>query len=229
MSLNITVARIRSGSEAAGGRVRSLGGDGADQPPGDVGRQQRIPPGHGSNTVQEHVRLGVFEEEPARPEAQGLVHVIVLVERREDHDPRPVQALLLQDLPRGLEPVHPGHPDVHQHDVGDELHGAAEGGLAVVGLAHHLDVRLGVEQRPKARPDQRLVVGEQDPDHAAPSSGSVARTRKPPSGRGPASSSPPSADARSRMPRIPLPPPVAFGAAAPRPSSSIWTVRSCGP
>ena len=41
--------------------------------------------------------------------------------------------------------------------------GLAHGLLAVGGLAHHLDVVLGVEQRPEPGADQRLVVGEQDP------------------------------------------------------------------
>ena len=42
---------------------------------------------------------------------------------------------------------------------------------AVGGLADHLDVGLGVEQRAEAGPDQCLVVGEQDPDHDLPSRG----------------------------------------------------------
>ena len=39
-------------------------------------------------------------------------------------------------------------------------------GLGAVGrLAHHLDVVSGLEQDPEPGPDQRLVVGEQHPDH----------------------------------------------------------------
>ena len=60
-----------------------------------------------------------------------------------------------------------------------------------------LDVVLGVEQRGEPGPDQRLVVGERDPDHGghlAPVTGSQRpRRRNPPSGRGPASNVPPSA------------------------------------
>ena len=37
--------------------------------------------------------------------------------------------------------------------------------LAVLGLAHHLDVGLGVDQDPEAGPHQRLVVGHHDADH----------------------------------------------------------------
>ena len=78
-----------------------------------------------------------------------------------------------------------------------------EGGGAVVGLAHDLDVVLGVEQHPEAGPHERLVVGQHDPDHDRPSH--VARTRKPPPCWGPASRRPPVDSARSRMPRSPSP------------------------
>ena len=52
----------------------------------------------------------------------------------------------------------------------------------------------------------RVVVGEQDPDHdvTAAATGRVARTRNPPS-IGPASSTPPSSRARSRMLTSPCP------------------------
>ena len=59
---------------------------------------------------------------------------------------------------------------------------------------------VGVEDHLQAGADELLVVGEQDPDASRrPSSGRRARTRKPPSGRGPASSGPEQA-ARSRIP-----------------------------
>ena len=94
----------------------------------------------------------------------------------------------------GCSPAHRGH-----------------GLLAVRRLADHLDVRLRVEQRPEPGPHQRLVVGEQYTDHrpSPPFHGRTARTRKPPSSRGPASIVPPRAAARSRMPASPLPLPPA--------------------
>ena len=75
---------------------------------------------------------------------------------------------------------------------GAHLSASQHGLLAVGGLADHLEVVLGVEQRGEPGPDQFLVVGQRDPDHRSPSScesprsGSRARTVKPPPGRGPA-------------------------------------------
>ncbi len=60
----------------------------------------------------------------------------------------------------------------------------------VGGLADDVDVGLGAEDHPKPGADEALVVGEQNADHRA-DSGNRARTRKPPSGFAPASSSPP--------------------------------------
>ena len=76
---------------------------------------------------------------------------------------------------------------------------------AVDRLAHHVDVRLRVEQRAESGAQQRLVVGEQYLDHEGSRIGNVAVTTNPPDGPGPAVSVPPSATARARMPAMPLP------------------------
>src|SRR5207302_9142811 len=117
------------------------------------------------------------------------------------------------------------------NDVGDEVLRQAHSLITLARLPYDLDVVLGVEQRPEPGAHERLVVGQQDADHDSFCTGSRARTRNPPPGRGPASSSPPRTAARSRMPGMPLPPPgmVAAGLLRPRPSSSISTVTSSSP
>ena len=63
--------------------------------------------------------------------------------------------------------------------------GQVHGGPAVAGLGHHVDPRVGVEQRPEAGPDELLVVDDDHPDHASARVGSgsltgnLALTRKP--------------------------------------------------
>ena len=118
--------------------------------------------------------------------------------------------------------VHARHPHVHQHDVGPVRPRELDRLLAVGGLGDDRDVVLAVEQRAEAGAHHRLVVGEQDRDHAGRPrvrAGSVASTRQPPLGAGPASSVPPSAAARSRIPRTPLPEPPSPGR-RPAPSST---------
>ena len=87
---------------------------------------------------------------------------------------------------------------------------------AVARLADHLDVVAGVEDHPEALANERLVVGDRDPDaHDAGPVGSRAWTRYPPPGSGPASSVPPTSDARSRIPISPWPPRAACAGGGP--------------
>ena len=78
--------------------------------------------------------------------------------------------------------------------------------LAVGCLPDELQVRREGNLHPQTAADDGLIVGDADPDGHRRSfrSGSVARTCQPgASGRGPAYTSPATAVARSRIPRIP--------------------------
>src|SRR5262249_1433993 len=113
-------------------------------------------------------------------------------------------------------------------EVGSEAAHQVDRRRAVVGLAHDLDVVLGVEQHPEPGAHEHLIVGERDPDQpASTAAGSRAQTRKPPENRGPASTCPPTAWARSRMPAMPWPgppPPAPL-----RPSSPTSLSAAAGP
>src|SRR5690606_7501198 len=99
--------------------------------------------------------------------------------------------------------VDPGQRQVeHQHV---DLEPALDGGedLAPVGgLAHHLHVVALVEELAQAAADDGVVVGDEDPDHAASSwfageSGMVTCTSVPPCAGRPKTSRPPTESARS--------------------------------
>src|SRR5262249_54741577 len=90
--------------------------------------------------------------------------------------------------------------------------------VAAPDLRDHLDVELELEQRRERLAHHRLVLGDEDADHA---SGTSTRRRKPPpSGSGPASTEPPRRLARSRRPARPRPP---SSPSAPLPLSTIST------
>src|ERR1017187_4610124 len=99
----------------------------------------------------------------------------------------PGQVVVGADAPGGLQTVHSGHPDVHQHDVGARTAGQVHRLGAVDRLADHLKVIGGVDQHVEPGPDQGLVIGQQDPDHghapcparagAVSSAGSVSGSR----------------------------------------------------
>jgi hypothetical protein len=74
--------------------------------------------------------------------------------------------------------------------------------------SHDFDVGLGLQDHPDAAAYERLVIGDQDADHAVilprgGSAGSSARTCQPPPGAGPAVVVPPKTRARWRMPTRP--------------------------
>ena len=64
-----------------------------------------------------------LSRKPLAPAREGLEHVLVEVEGREDQDLRGV--VLRREDPGGLDAVELGHADIHQDDVGMELGGPA--------------------------------------------------------------------------------------------------------
>ena len=123
------------------------------------------------------------------PARRRGVDVLVQVERREHHDPH--LRTCRHSTASGLDPIQRGHLDVHEHDVGLELGDELDRLQTVRGLADHGEVVLGAEDHPEPRPDEPLVVSEEDADHALASNGRQARTAYPPPGQRPASTWPP--------------------------------------
>jgi hypothetical protein len=91
--------------------------------------------------------------------------------------------------------------------------------VAALDLGHDIDVLFEAEQAGERPAHHRLILGDEDADHV-PGRGTVSLSRKPPSGRAPASSSPRRRCARSRGPFKPLP---GFAGRVALPSSSIST------
>jgi hypothetical protein len=73
-----------------------------DQAPRDLGGEQRVPTGDGANRIDDPLRRRALEQEPAGARPEGLVDVLVEVERGEDHHARTVAAGA-QQSPRRLE------------------------------------------------------------------------------------------------------------------------------
>src|SRR5436190_936971 len=81
---------------------------------------------------------------------------------REDQDGS-TWNLLRQDL-RRLEPVHPGHSDVHDHDVGIASLGKRDRGCAVGGFADDPDMRGTRKRESKPLADDFVVIDDQAGD-----------------------------------------------------------------
>ena len=145
---------------------------------------------------------GVLQQEPARAGPERPQHVLVRVERRQhDHLGR---VRPRADPGRRGDAVHARHPDVHQHDVGRVGVERRRHLVAVARLADDPQAVRAVEHHREAGPHQRVVVDDQDPDHAghgsdADTRNSVAVARW--------SSWPPASRTRSVSPTRPVPAP----------------------
>jgi hypothetical protein len=138
----------------------ALGGELSDQAPGDSRCEQCFPGGDDPNGVQELGGSSVLEQEAACAGLQCLEDVAVGVIRSQDQDPDLLQTGCVDDPPGRLDAIHLRHPDVHEYDVGASGVGLLDRVESVAGFADHLDVVLGVEQKPESRTHQTLVVDE---------------------------------------------------------------------
>ena len=89
----------------------------------------------------------------------GLLDQVALAERGQ-HDDR--CDALGGDLGRGVDTVAPGHLDVQDHQVRSQALGQVDRFLAVAGLPDH-EVALLAQHLGQVEPDQRLVLGDEDP------------------------------------------------------------------
>ncbi len=140
------------------GRVREV----LQHPRGDRRAEDRLAADDGPDRVGDLVLLGALEQVAAGAGLHRGEHGGVLVVHRQ-HQHRGL-GHRLADPPGRLDPVEAGHPDVHQHDVRLGQLGLADRGLAVLGLADHLEVVEGAEQRGQAPAYDGVVVGEQHAD-----------------------------------------------------------------
>jgi hypothetical protein len=114
--------------------------------------------------VEELPGSGVLQEEAAGPRAQGREHSRVEVEHGEDQHPYARSGRGRADPLGRRDTVEDRHPYVHQDYVRLEPPGQCDGLLTGTGLAHHKEIRLGVDEHPEAAAQQRLVVRHQHPD-----------------------------------------------------------------
>jgi hypothetical protein len=188
------VERIRHGRESL------------DEATCDRRCEDRAAVGRHPDRRQQLVLGCILEQEPARPASERLEHVLIKVERGQDDDPRRGPRSV-QDLSSRSQPIELRHPDVHQDDVGSDTPDHIDGLATIHGLGDDRDVRLAHEDHPEAGSDEPLVIGQDDADRGAHAGcmGSVARTMKPPPGRGPISRCPSWSETRSRIPASPWP------------------------
>ena len=174
-------------------------GEPLDQATSGCGCDQTIAGCDCAYACDELIARDVFEQEPTGAGLERSVEVLVEVKRGQDQDPRRKAAG--DDSASGFDPVEVRHAHIQKRDVWPCVSGKVDGFDPVCGLAHHGDVGLVFQDGGEPGADERLVVGNQDADHAGSNALSVNPPLSPP-----ASSSPPSSETRSAIPTKPWPP-----------------------
>lgn len=170
-------------------------------------REHRLAPRRGPDRVRQLAPAQVLEQIAGRPGLHRPQDVAVALVRGQHHDPArqprrsyPADRL---DAPAAR------HPQVHQHDVRQQFGAQGLGTGAAVGLADHVEVRLGVQHPAQPLPYDGVVVGQQDTDHqvllrrVAGESGRVTVSEVPEPGALRTSALPPASSALARTPSRP--------------------------
>ena len=124
--------------------------------------EEEVAGGDGVDGGDQLLRPRALEQEPRRAGGERGEDVVVLLERREDHD-ADVVGEREQPL-RGGDAVEARHPHVHQHHVRQQPVRRLERGGAVRRLADDLDALVAREDPAQADAHEVVVVDEQDAD-----------------------------------------------------------------
>jgi hypothetical protein len=141
-----------------GGRVPGELGDHAAS---DRGGEQSLPGRGRPDRLDELLRWRVLEQESARSRAEGLVEVLVVVERGHDDDVRR-RVELCEEAAGRRDAVQDRHADVHDHDRRPAAAGLLDGLRAVPRFGDHLHVGLRLQDHAEPGAHHLLVVGDQD-------------------------------------------------------------------
>lgn len=117
---------------------------------------------HGPDARCDLVARDVFEDVAVGASPHGLEEVGLFVGHRQ-HDDACGGHPLADGLAR-LDPTAPGHPHVHEHDIGNRRFGAFYRGHPVIRLVDDNDVAVEFQDRAQASTEQRVVISDQHPD-----------------------------------------------------------------
>src|SRR5262249_7397476 len=125
------------------------------------GADERAPRGDRADGLDDLRKSGVLQHVTFRAGLEGAVQHGGLAVHRQEHDSR---ALLPGELLGYAESAQDGQLHVEDDHVGQVAPDLLERDLSVGGLGHHAQVRLGLDDLPEPLPEDRMVVGDDDPD-----------------------------------------------------------------
>jgi hypothetical protein len=123
-----------------------------------VGRQYHLTLTDHANHLHEMFGCVGLRDEPHGPELDGLGQEIAFLER-SDHDD-PDLWMGFEKPPSGLDAVHPGQINVHEHDVGGMLLPRAQCLLGGVEYTGYLDSWFSFQKQPDGIREKPVVIDD---------------------------------------------------------------------
>ena len=136
------------------------------------GESRVSPPRYRAHGVREPLGRGVLGQKAAGTGLERRIDVLVQIEGRQDQHSG---AMRTDDLMRGLDSVHAGHAQIHQHDVGVLLATHPQRLQPGRRLPYDTDVGEVIEDGPEAAAYQSLIVNDQNTDRVRPPNDSSRR------------------------------------------------------
>ncbi len=127
-----------------------------------AGSRDGSPRCHPMDRLHQLLRAGILQEVPEGARLHGREHLVVGGEAGEHQDPD--LGMGRRDPAGGLDAVHLGHHQVHEHHVRLQRTGLLHRFQAILGLSHDLDVPFGGQQHGQSLAHDVMVIGDQDPD-----------------------------------------------------------------
>ena len=107
----------------------------------------------------DEVRPCILQYVPTGASAQRPEHVTPGLKCRQ-HQHLDIR-VFVGDPAGGLDAIQAGHLQVHQYDIGPDQGGLFDRIHAIDGLANDLDQEILCEESCQARPEERMIVGDQ--------------------------------------------------------------------
>ncbi len=173
-------------------------------------------PVHRADGREEFGICGTFDHIARRTGRQHLAQVRFVIVHGQDEDTR--LRTMFAKLGHGGHTSRPGHGQVEQDHVGLQLGTQRDGLHPIPGLSDHLHLRVGLQKEAQAGTQDRMIVGNKNPNsrsHVSRSpriadsvegnsvAGTSAITVVPRPGVDSMESFPPRSSARSRIPKMP--------------------------
>jgi hypothetical protein len=134
--------------------------------PSSTRREHNLTPSNNPNSGDNLLRRPFLEQKPTSTSSKSIKHILIeIVSSKHQHLRRRRQG---HHQPSSGKPIHPPHPDVHEHHIRRVGTHPANSLVPIPDLPDNDDVRRAPEDHRQPMPHERIVIDEQHPQLSHP-------------------------------------------------------------